>query len=340
MLTCSIIGATSYTGGELIRILARHPRVRIGALTTRSEEKIPARDLVPSLGKMSPLVIAKLDLKEVGRISDVVFLTLPHTETVRFAAGLYEQGKVVIDLSADFRLKSAAVYKEWYHTAHPRKDLLKKAVYGLPEMYRARIRSANLIANPGCYPTSAILGLLPLLEAGLIQRDSIVVDAKSGVSGAGKKLSAGTQFCEVNENFAAYKVNRHQHAPEMEQALTDAAGGAVRITFVPHLLPVNRGILSTMYVKKKAGAAKSKIEKAFRDFSDREPFVRFLGVDRFPSLKDVQGTNFCLIGMSVDERSGQLIVITAIDNLIKGASGQAVQNMNIRFGFPEDAGLL
>ena len=338
MLNCSVIGATSFTGNELIRILARHPRARIAALTTRSEEKIYARDLVPALGKTSELVVEQYDFKKVVRVSDVVFLTLPHTEAAKIASDFYDQGKVVIDLSADFRLRQEALYKKWYGEVHPRKNLLRTAVYGLPELYRAKIRTGNLIANPGCYPTGAILGLAPLLKARLISADRIVIDSKSGVSGAGRKLSQGTQFCEVNENFGAYKVNRHQHTPEIEQALSDVAGESIGITFVPHLLPVTRGILSTIYVQKKKNVTKEKIAKAFQTFADSEPFVKFLGLNRFPTLKDVQGTNFCHIGVTAD--SDWVIVITAIDNLIKGASGQAVQNMNIRFGFPEEAGLI
>lgn len=340
MLNCSIVGATSFTGNELIRILARHPRARIAVLTTRSGEKIYARDLVPALGKASELVIEQYDFKKVARSSDVVFLTLPHTEAAKVASDFYDHGKVVIDLSADFRLKQEKLYKEWYGEPHPKKNLLRAAVYGLPEVYRGKIRTANLIANPGCYPTGAILGLAPLLKNGLILTENIVIDSKSGVSGAGKKLSQGTQFCEVNENFGAYKVNRHQHTPEMEQVLSEVAGESMDITFVPHLLPLTRGILSTIYARKKKGVKKEKIAKAFQVFADSEPFITFLGLDRFPSLKDVQGTNFCSIGVAVDSRSDQVIVITAIDNLVKGASGQAVQNMNIRFGFPEESGLV
>ena len=340
MLTCSVVGATSFTGNELIRILARHPHVKIGSLTTRSEDQIHARDLVPALGKANDLVIEKFNFHKVASHSDVVFITLPHTLAMKVAGDFYDEEKVVIDLSADFRLRRADLYEEWYQEKHHRKDLLKKSVYGLSEIYREDIKQANLIANPGCYPTGAILGLYPLLQNDLIKRDSIVMDAKSGVSGAGKKLSQATQFSEVDENFGAYKVNRHQHTPEIEQTLSEIALEKIAITFVPHLLPVNRGILSTIYVRRKAGVKKGKIVKAFEAFSEREPFIRFAGVDRFPTLKSVQFTNFFDVGISIDDKSDQVIVITAIDNLLKGASGQAVQNMNIRFGFPEEAGLM
>ena len=340
MLTCSVIGATSFTGGELIRILARHPHVKIASLTTRSEERMPARELVPALGKANNLVIEQFNFRKVARASDLVFLALPHTFAMNIAADFYKEGKIVIDLSADFRLRRPDVYKRWYGEKHAKKNLLKAAVYGLPEMYREHIKRTNLIANPGCYPTGAILGLYPLLNGDLIKRDSIIIDAKSGVSGAGKKLSTGTQFCEVDENFGAYKVNRHQHAPEIEQALSEAALEKIEVTFVPHLLPVNRGILSTIYARRKAGVKKDKLLKAFEAFGASEPFVRFLGAERFPTLRNVQLTNFCDIGISIDERSDRVIVITAIDNLLKGASGQAVQNMNIRLGFAEEAGLI
>ena len=340
MLTCSVIGATSFTGNELIRILVRHPHVKISFLTTRSDEHVQARDLVPALGKANDLVIEKFHFQKVAKHSDVVFLTLPHTLAAEIGGDFYDEGKIVIDLSADFRLARPAVYEEWYHEKHKRKDLLKHAIYGLPEIYREEIKKTNLIANPGCYPTGALLGLYPLIKNDLIKRDSIVIDSKSGVSGAGKKLSPGTQFCEVNENFGAYKVNRHQHSPEMEQTLSNVAGEKIKITFVPHLLPINRGILSTIYLHKKQGVKKDAIVKAFEKTYATEPFVRFMGFDRFPNLHQVQHTNFCDIGIMADDKSDQVIVITAIDNLLKGASGQAVQNMNIRLGFPEEAGLI
>ena len=280
MLTCSVVGATSFTGNELIRILTHHPHVKIGSLTTRSEDKIYARDLIPTLGKSNDLVIERFNFHKVVSNSDVVFITLPHTLAMKVAGDFYDKGKVVIDLSADFRLRRADVYERWYQERHSRKDLLKHAVYGLPEVYREEIKNSNLIANPGCYPTGALLGLYPLFKNDLIKRDSIVIDAKSGVSGAGKKLSQSTQFCEVDENFGAYKVNRHQHTPEMEQTLSEIALEKIEITFVPHLLPVNRGILSTIYVRRKPGIKKGKITKAFETFTEAEPFVRFMGVDR------------------------------------------------------------
>ncbi len=340
MITCSVVGATSFTGNELIRILSRHPHVKIGSLTTRSDEKIYARELIPALGKANDLLIEKFNFQKVAKISDVIFITLPHTLAMKVAGNFYDEDKIVIDLSADYRLKRADLYEDWYQEKHQRKDLLKVAVYGLPEVNRELIKNTDLIANPGCYPTGSILALYPLIREDLIKCDSIVIDAKSGVSGAGKKLSMATQFCEVDENFGAYKVGRHQHTPEIEQSLSEVAQAKIEVIFVPHLLPVNRGILSTIYVKRKPGVKKDKLVKAFQNFADSEPFIRFFGVGQFPTLKNVQYTNFCDIGIAIDDRSDQLIIISAIDNLLKGASGQAVQNMNIRMGFPEEAGLI
>ncbi len=341
MFRCSVLGATGYTGVELIRILAKHPRVKISHLVTRSEEKIKASALVNSLGKAADYVIENVSLKQVAKDSDIVFLALPHTGAMETAAQLLKEGKIVIDLSSDFRLKNAKVYEQWYGTKHTAPKLLRNAVYGLPEVFKSEIREANLIANPGCYPTGVILGLYPLIREKLIRFDSIIVDAKSGVSGAGRKMSLATHFSESNENFSAYKVNQHQHMPEIAQTLREAAGGEeVNFTFVPYLLPLTRGILSTIYATKKPHVKPAQIAKAFESAYAGEPFVRFRGEGDFPSVRDVQHTNFCDIGIKSDVKTGQVIIITAIDNLLKGASGQAVQNMNVRLGFSEETGLL
>jgi N-acetyl-gamma-glutamyl-phosphate reductase len=254
-------------------------------------------------------------------------------------AQFYQAGKIVIDLSADFRLKDPKVYKNWYHHRHTRKNLLREAVYGLPEIYRREIQNANLIANPGCYATGSILGLKPLIEKDLIECDGIVVDAKSGVSGAGRKITPGTFFGEVHENFKAYKVNQHQHMPEISMVLKDLARSEVKFSFVPHLLPIDRGILCTIYARKKKGLSRKNLLKAYAASFAGEPFVRMLGEGQFPSLRDVQHTNYCDVGVWASDHSDRVIVITAIDNLVKGASGQAVQNMNVRCGFPEEMGL-
>ncbi len=340
MLSCAVVGATGYTGAELIKILLRHPRVQITHLTTRQDAAIPLRTLVPGISKANHLEVRKFSFLEIKRKADVVFLALPHTEAMDVAAQFYKAGKIVIDLSADFRIQNVLVYEKWYGVKHKERKLLAEAVYGLPELFRAAIKKSNLIANPGCYPTGATLGIAPLLRDQLVEPSMIVIDAKSGVSGAGKKLNPTTQFCEVNENFYAYKVNRHQHMPEIEEVLSSVSDEPVHVTFVPHLLPMNRGILSTIYLRKKTGVRVADIRKSFEKAYDKEPFVHVRKEGEFPTLRDVQGTNFCDIGFSSSSDEDELIVITAIDNLVKGASGQAVQNLNIRAGFPEEEGLL
>ena len=339
MLSCAVVGATGYTGSELVKILLRHPRVQLSALTTRQESAIPVRNLVPGVSKGEGLEVRKFSFPEIKRKADVVFLALPHTEAMETAARFFRADKIVIDLSADFRIHNASLYEKWYGVKHKARKLLGEAVYGLPELFREAIRKANLIANPGCYPTGACLGVAPLLRDKLVESD-FVVDAKSGVSGAGKKLNPATQFCEVNENFYAYKVNRHQHMPEIQEVLSQVAGESVHFTFVPHLLPLNRGILSTIYLKKRPGVRVADLRKSFERSYAKEPFVRLRKEGEFPALRDVQGTNFCDIGFVSPADEDEVIVITAIDNLVKGASGQAVQNLNIRAGFPEEEGLL
>lgn len=338
-LNCAVIGATGYTGIELIKILARHSKVRITGLTTRQQESIPVQQLVPALPSSFDLKIRPYSFQEIKKKADVVFLCLPHTEAMETAAQFLAEGKIVIDLSADFRLRDFKNYEKWYGVPHRNKELLKKAVYGLPEFFRSKIKKADLIANPGCYPTGSVLGIAPLLKEKLIEPSSIIIDAKSGVSGAGKKANAVTQFCEVDENFYAYKVGKHQHTPEISQTLSDIAGQNIGVTFTPHLLPVDRGILATIYLKKKKGINSDDIKAAYHAAYGKEPFVRVKFPGTFPALRDVQRTNYCDIGFWSDTESERLIVITAIDNLIKGASGQAVQNLNIRAGFPEDEGL-
>ena len=340
MIRCAVVGATGFTGVELIKILVRHPGVSLTALTTRQENAIPVNTLIPTLSHKSLLTVRSYTFAELRKSADLFFICLPHTEAAETADKLYRAGKTVIDLSADARLKNASDYKFWYGYQHPVPSILKKAVYGLPEIHRNEIRKADLIANPGCYPTSAVLALWPLIQRKLICLDSIIIDSKSGVSGAGKKLSPATHFCEVAGNFKAYKVNQHQHTPEIEQTLSEQAGKKVKVTFVPHLLPIDRGILSTIYTRRNPKVTPLQIVRAFQETYEKEPFVRFRGQGVFPAIKDVVGTNFCDIGVAVDSTEDRVIVISAIDNLLKGASGQAVQNMNVRYAFPEDEGLL
>ncbi len=339
MIKCAVVGATGFTGIELIKILARHPGVSLAALTTRQEKPIPANHLVPELPKNNSLEVRSYIFTELARSADVFFICLPHGEAAGTVARLLSTGKTVIDLSADSRLKRPADYVTWYGHKHPVPAILEKSVYGLSEIYRQKIGEASLIANPGCYPTGALLALWPLIKKKLIELDSIIIDAKSGVSGAGKKMTDAAHFCEVNENFKAYKVNQHQHLPEIQQVLSEQSGRPVRVTFVPHLLPLDRGILSTIYVRRKKGVKPAALMRAFEETYGDETFVRFRGEGIFPSLKDVAATNFCDVG-AVCSAEGGVIIISAIDNLLKGASGQAVQNMNIRFDFPEEQGLL
>jgi N-acetyl-gamma-glutamyl-phosphate reductase len=286
------------------------------------------------------LEITPYSFEAVVKKADVVFLCLPHTEAMAAAEQLLAAGKTVIDLSADFRLRDKKIYEKWYGVNHIAPQYLSRAVYGLSEIHREKIKKADLIANPGCYPTGPSLALIPLIKKKLIDPKSIIINAASGVSGAGKKLVTTTHFCEASENFSAYKVNRHQHTPEIEQTLSDAAGKPVKITFVPHLLPLHRGILATIYAQTTAKGTEAMIRKTLEAAYKQAPFVRVRPAGQYPSVKDVQHTNFCDIGISVQEGTGRVVILTAIDNLVKGAAGQAVQNMNLRFGFPEEAGLV
>jgi N-acetyl-gamma-glutamyl-phosphate reductase len=338
-----IIGASGHTGEVLIDILLDHPGVRITSLFNSGKSgsgEQPISDIFPRFKRRLDIVCAKPDFARIKKDCDLVFLALPHTVSMQFVPKLLSMGKRVIDLSADYRLTSPSLYKEFYKVPHGDKANLKNAVYGLPELYRAKIKSAKLLANPGCYPTSAILAVAPLLAVNLADADSIVIDAKSGVSGAGKKLEKEFLFSEVQGDFKAYKVNTHQHAPEINQVLSKISSGKIEVVFVPHLLPIERGILSTVYIKKAPGAKLKTggVLDLFRKFYKHEPFVRIKPEGVFPRIKDVVKTNFCDIGVRDSGRA--VIVISAIDNLLKGASGQAVQNMNIMYKFPETTGLL
>jgi len=337
MINVGIIGATGYTGRELIGLLLKHPHARISALYNTSEESQNISVVFPQFSSQLDMLCAKPDIKDVVKKCDLVFLALPHTLSMEWAPKLLKAGKKVIDLSADYRIKDLTVYKKFYGVKHKDKANLKSSVYGLPELYRSKIKNAKLIANPGCYPTAAILALAPIASVNAICASSIIIDAKSGVSGAGKKLVKEMLFNEVNEDFKAYKVNTHQHMPEIVQVLSKIFGKEVGLTFVPHLLPVNRGILETIYLKKTKNI-KQDIVSLYDKFYKNEKFVRVRKEGEFPSLKDVVGTNYCDIGMK--DYGDTLIIISAIDNLLKGASGQAVQNMNIMYGLPEGCGLL
>ncbi len=341
MLNVGIVGATGYAGEELIAILLRHPEVRITSLSAQIDKPRRIFEIFPQFKNKLNLICALPDKSEIISKCDLVFLALPHTVSMEIAPKLLGAGKKVIDLSADYRLKDTKIYERFYKTRHKDKAHLREAVYGLPELYRVKIKKARLIANPGCYPTGAILGIVPLLVANIIDVDSIFIDAKSGFSGAGREAVA-RQEKEILNNLWAYKVNIHQHMPEIDQELSKFADGKVNVTFVPHILPLKRGILETIYLKKAPGSrlqAPGLID-LYKKFYKKEPFVRILDEGDFPQLKNVVGTNFCEIGIHADAKKGVIIVIAALDNLLKGASGEAVQNMNIMCGFPEYTALV
>lgn len=339
MIKAGIIGATGYAGAELVRLLAGHPEVNLVALTTQSYGGVPFGEVYPHLDRYVSMVGEELNLTALAERADVIFTALPHGHAVPVAAEAAGYGKKLIDLGADFRLQDPATYEAWYKVVHQRHDLLDGAVYGLPELYRGAIRGAMLVANPGCYPTSAILGLAPLLKKGLLDTGSIIIDSKSGVSGAGRGLSLATHYGEVNENIRAYNVAIHRHTPEIEQELGRLAGGQLTVSFTPHLTPMTRGILSTMYGNLKQSLTGQEVLKLYHDFYAGENFIHILPGGKLPSTKNVWGTNRCAIAPVVDPRTGRVVVVAAIDNLIKGAAGQAVQNMNLMFGLPENMAL-
>ncbi len=338
MLNVGIIGATGYAGEELINILLRHPHVRITNISAKIDKPRAISKLFPKFKGRIELICKEPDIKEIAAICDAVFLALPHTVSMEIAPQLLKAGKIVIDLSADYRLLDTKVYEEFYHVKHKDKAHLDNAVYGLPELYRLKIKNAKLIANPGCYPTVSILALAPMVTFDLVDLDSIIIDAKSGVTGAGRRAAEALLFSEVNEDFKAYKVGVHQHTPEINQELSKLSGKKIKVNFVPHLLPVSRGILATIYAKKSKTVKPQDALSLYKKFYKKEPFVRIREGGDYPKLKDVVNTNFCDI--AVKEDAGSIIIIAAIDNLLKGASGQAVQNMNIMYGYPEHTALV
>jgi N-acetyl-gamma-glutamyl-phosphate reductase len=322
-----------------MRILSQHPKVKVTAVTSEQSAGKSPVDLYPHLAGYEAMRYEPLDYKKVSRKADVFFLALPHAASQEAVDYFFRKGKRVIDLSADFRLRDPETYQKWYKVKHHCLKALGAAVYGLPELYRSQIKKARLVANPGCYPTSAILGIAPALKAGLVELAPIVIDSKSGTSGAGRKADVGFSFCEVNEGFKAYAIATHRHTPEIEQELSAVAGEMITVDFTPHLLPVDRGILSTIYLRLKPGIKMNDAVAVYTKAYRKEAFVKVLEPGSVPNLKHVRGTNYCMIGLSMNERTGSLIVVSVIDNLVKGASGQAVQNMNLMCGFEEDMGI-
>ena len=336
MIKVGVVGGTGYTGVELLRLLAGHPEAELVVITSRSEAGKPVSELFPNLRGSLELEFSEPD---PGQLSDcdLVFFATPNGTAMGMTPQLLDAGVRVIDLAADFRLRQADLWQQWYGMPHACPELLEQAVYGLSEVNRAAIAGAQLVANPGCYPTAVQLGFLPLLEANLIEAGQLVADAKSGVSGAGRKAATGSLLCEASENFKAYGVAGHRHLPEIRQGLEVATGQSVGLTFVPHLTPMIRGIHATLYgqLQKTTEDLQALFEARYRD----EPFVDVLPAGAHPETRSVRGANHCRIAVHRPQQGNTVVVLSVIDNLVKGAAGQAVQNMNIMFGFQEQAGL-
>jgi N-acetyl-gamma-glutamyl-phosphate reductase len=339
MIRVGVAGATGYAGAELVRILSGHREVELTVLSSRQFAGFRFDDVYPSMRGMVKGVCEAFSVERFCGQTDIIFMALPHKLPMIHAPELLKAGKRIIDLSADFRFKDASIYESVYQP-HTAKDLLGRTVYGLSEIYFDQIKTATLIGNPGCYPTSVLLPLIPLVRSGYLDLETIIADSKSGVSGAGRSLSIGSHFCEVNESFKPYKVAVHRHNPEMEAVLSREAHKSVKITFVPHLVPMTRGMLTTIYAGAAAKLNPADITDCYRRAYAGKPFIRLCPADRPPDTLHVRGTNYCDIGFKIDDRCNRLILMAAIDNLVKGAAGQAVQNMNIMLGLDETAGLV
>jgi len=340
-ISVGIVGVTGYVGQELLKILLRHPKVSVQYLGSRKlETRCAVGDLLPAFRGRSQLQVRPLRLKEAMQAADLLFLALPPGVAMGMVPQiLRKKGSKVVDLSADFRLRSVGPFVQAYGLKHTSPALVRQAVYGLPEWNRAAIPSARLVANPGCYPTATLLGLAPLAKAGLLQSQGLIVDAKSGVTGAGRSLKEELLFCDVNEDFRAYRVNAHPHIPEMEQELRQLSGRRIRLCFVPHLVPLNRGLYATIYAPLTRALTNQQLRSIYQRAYEKEPFIRLLAEGTTPQVKSVAGTNLCEIGLQMDRPGQRAILLTAIDNLGKGAAGQAVQNMNLLYGFEETLGL-
>lgn len=339
MIKAGVIGATGYAGNELIRILMQHPNVEITHLTAHSYVGKNFDDVYENYRQINKLVCEEMDIEKLAKECDVVFMALPHGVAAKVVTKSVLEKTKVIDFGADFRLKNADVYENWYGVEHTGKELLKEAVYGLCEVNREEIKKAKLIANPGCYTTCSILSLRPLLAESLIDKNSIIIDAKSGISGAGRGLATASLYCESAETIKAYKLASHRHTPEIEEQLGYAADDTITLTFTPHLIPMNRGILATCYATLKEEYSYETIKEAYEKYYGEEYFIRLTKKGIYPETRWVKGSNFLDIGFVVDERTKRIIVIGAIDNLVKGAAGQAIQNMNLLFDLDEKTGL-
>ena len=336
MIKAAIIGATGYTGSELVSLLLKHPEVEISMITSESRKGENFSDVHPQFKNICDLELSSANDIE-DNPPDVCFLALPHRVAMEYVARWKNANFKIIDLSGDFRLSSAEVYKQWYDKSHDIPDLVPEVPYGLPELFREQIRGAKIVANPGCFPTASILALAPLLANQMVEPDSIIIDAKTGTTGAGVKSSPTTHFANVNDNFKAYGLKKHRHTIEIEEALTETGKKKTTIQFTPHILPVDRGILVSAYAKPKIKIQENMLNQSYQKFYENEPFVRLR--DEVPELKFVRGTNLCDIHVTYDHRTDRILAFSAIDNLVKGAAGQAIQNMNIIFNLKETSGL-
>lgn len=334
-----IIGATGYGGAELLRLLNQHPHVENIVLYSSSKEGMNIQESYPHLAEIYDKELQSINIESVNEEVDTVFLATPPGVSAEWSGRLAATGCQVIDLSGDLRLEDPDVYEAWYKREAAPTSLIKEAVYGLPEWNREMIKNARIISNPGCYPTATLLGLAPLVKGDLIELDSIIIDAKSGTSGAGRSPSAITHYSEMNENFKIYQINQHKHVPEIEQLLHQWNEDISTITFQPHLVPMVRGIMATIYVKAKKKTTEQGLRDLYREAYKNERFVRVRPEGQYPATKEVYGSNYCDIGITYDERTGRITVVSVIDNVVKGASGQAIQNFNIMNGFEEGTGL-
>lgn len=328
-MRASIIGGTGYGAIELIRLINKHPYLEVGSVVSNSQAGNDFSESYPHLTEIINQPLENFDVNRISEQNDIVFLATPSGVSSKMAPQLVDKGIKVIDLSGDFRLRSQNEYETWYKHSAPEEKYLSQAVYGLSEIYAEEIKGAALIANPGCYPTATSLGLLPILKENLADSQSIIIDAKSGVSGAGRGLSLTSHYAEINENLKAYKLGAHQHIPEIEQVLTDETGNPITITFTTHLVPMSRGIMITAYVNLTEKISTNTVNDLYNKFYENHPFVRVRPVGTYPSTKEVSGSNYCDIGLHVDQRTNRLTIISVIDNLVKGAAGQAIQNANI-----------
>lgn len=338
MIKAAIVGISGYSGGACLELLLKHPEVRVTYVSANNSIG-PIGDLWPSLSHIKSLHSEKYNAKKAIKKSDVMFLAVPHGVSMSMVPELLKANRTVIDLSGDYRLNKLSSYTKWYGKKHSDKTNFKKAIYGLPELYREDIKKSKFIANPGCYPTAAILGLAPITSSFTNKINSIIIDAKSGVSGAGRKAALSLNYCETNESIKAYKVLKHQHAPEINLYLSKISGEDIDVDFVPHLIPMERGILETIYVKFNKEISLKQIHQIYKRFYKLEKFVRLLDLGKQPETKNVSKTNYCDIGLSINKNNSLLVITSAIDNLYKGAASQAVQNMNIIYGFNEGLGI-